>query len=855
EFRKDGSSLLFYTKYDDVEKTTNLGFFRESSIDIDGDGTDDISAKLTFYPSVERPLSLAICIKVMITRLSGFSELDDKEFFEAYVEMFLPGLLKGENADDRIRFGYQSEYGELIPDEYSIVYKYIPNFMKPLKQLVHKLEMDTGSASGKADLSLIFSYADIDSGKTNSEMGLKVLYEPVRNPVVSFSRGHGVVELNREDTDNSRVSSYVTYKAEGKSVNAYALDVPECVTFTFDTGRNGKIEFDTHGKPADEIGVCDDVDDPVNKLYFSNLASIAGIEWSRALLFKKSASVHGYSDGSDLTMCGHFENASANNIVDFVVIARNKIDFTVDVDLDLMFINVSRNEFDVSFSLDAQLNKTIISSSFDVDRVNDGSLMILFNELSSDNVDVTVSSSRTLTISNLMVTVDIPGVDVGIFADSVMFSKGSEFNFVLKPSLVGGMIYLNVSLSFGNDHGITISGFMACLNGWCSEPRDVVDSISFEFGIDVLEIHVASDFSWGYIKIRSIYFSTVHSFMVNGELGGIVGIIDVSSGDFLNISWSTDVDGNKSFVIDGSAVARLEGFHLWLGDRIDVSIPLITCAFVFDGSSGSGSFELVLDESSVDVEVDVDGLSFEDLLGVDLSLSVALDVSGSGSGYLFMSWNKTGLTEFSADLNDIAGSGSINITDFMLVGTLIVVSFSQFFISGDLGFEIHVLDKNFTLSAGGAGTITDIVLNELYLDLGLNAVIPVAVTANINFDGQGIIAFEYADGNFTAHVEVVGDSDIAVDQLWMEIPGLYLVAFVQDLIVLGETSITVEVDTSGNIPIQLFVNTVQEITIYAIGVGYISSQMLYVYDVHGGAGGGYFGVGLGSESGQPVFYI
>jgi len=845
------TTLTLYTNYNGTEKTNELKLFRTVKVDVDGDGDDDVGAKLSLYPSIERPFSLSINFGLTITRLNGFNDVNAD--FKAYAEFNRPGTLDENSTGDKIRWGYHSPNDELVPNTCIATYKLIPHIFDLNKKPEHKVHISpSDDVIDKADLDIILSY--VDPGVQSDEF--RVSYSPASESQICLGRQGGTsFSITKELTGNSKVDLTLTHIKDSNTTYAYVYDLPGKVSFVIDLGREGKIEFNTHGEKPSEIGLCDNIDNPVNRIYFTNLATVGGLEWERDLLVDKYATIHGYTDGEDVSLNAHFQDKNETVFVDVSVVSHDEIDFSVEIDLFEMSIDVFQNGFDISFSTVIQINNNTISGSFDVSKITDGSFKILFNELSLNTVNVTVYSERTLTISNFDLFIDLPGLDLGIFAEEVSFGQDSEFNCVLQPRMEGDEIILNVSLDLGNDHSIIIKGFQACINGWCCEKRDITDSITFEFSADIIEIHVASDFSWGYILLRSIYLSTEHSFTVNGEVGGLIGTIDIkSTGGALNISWDT-VDGNLTFAIDGSAVVKLENFHLWLSDRFDISIPLISCAFTFNSEAQSGELELILDESSVDIDVNFVNLDFSQIGDISLSFTLDLDLQASGSGYLCLSWEEGNFTELTADLNNVQGSGYIDIIDFVFISNLVEVSCSRLYISGDLNFEVHVLDKNFTLNAGGTGTLTDIIITELYLNVGLNTIIPLAVSTDINLDGEATIMFELNDGNITAEIEIVGNSDITINQLWVEVPFLYLVAYVQDLVINGQTSITVEVDTKNNIPIKLFVNTEEDISIYAIGLGYISDQIFYFYDIHGGAGGGYFGVGFSTESGQPVFYV
>ena len=52
------SSILLYTNYEGHETRNDLKLLRANKVDVNDDGVDDISAKLSLYPFIEKPLSL-----------------------------------------------------------------------------------------------------------------------------------------------------------------------------------------------------------------------------------------------------------------------------------------------------------------------------------------------------------------------------------------------------------------------------------------------------------------------------------------------------------------------------------------------------------------------------------------------------------------------------------------------------------------------------------------------------------------------------------------------------------------------------------------------------------------------------
>ena len=123
------SPLMFYTNYNGIENEVKLRLLREVKVDVNGDGKEDIGVRLSLYPSIEKPFSLAVNFELKIVQKEGFDLLDKKAFFEAYAEVFLLGIINVKQQGDRVRFGYESPLGEEIPDSCVVTYKYIPHFL------------------------------------------------------------------------------------------------------------------------------------------------------------------------------------------------------------------------------------------------------------------------------------------------------------------------------------------------------------------------------------------------------------------------------------------------------------------------------------------------------------------------------------------------------------------------------------------------------------------------------------------------------------------------------------------------------------------------------------------------------
>jgi len=165
------SGRYLYTKYaDDEPIETKMKLLAATYVDLNDDGTNDIKARYRIFPSIVKPLALSFNIKLEITRLDGFNNLDINEFFEAYVQITFPGLLNSNMAGNKVRFGYQSE--------------------KPL----HKLSLDPGTAADTDNLVLTFSYSQSGDERSESQDIFDIQLEPAVKTDITFcglSESHG----------------------------------------------------------------------------------------------------------------------------------------------------------------------------------------------------------------------------------------------------------------------------------------------------------------------------------------------------------------------------------------------------------------------------------------------------------------------------------------------------------------------------------------------------------------------------------------------------------------------------------------------------------------------------------------
>ncbi|RLF51055.1 MAG: hypothetical protein DRN24_05585, partial [Thermoplasmata archaeon] len=672
--REKASPLMFYTNYSGIENEVKLRLLREVKVDVNGDGKEDIGVRLSLYPSIEKPFSLAVNFELKIVQKEGFDLLDKKAFFEAYAEVFLLGIINVKQQGDRVRFGYESPLGEEIPDSCVVTYKYIPHFLTLKKRPEHTARLDPGNITGESKLSLILGYTHNSLGKVVSEVISRTEYSPAVKTEMTIW-GDGILggstfNFKRETQGSSKVDMNCYFNINGSVAYGYVKSLPELVTFTMDLGKNGLIEFDTHGSPPSEIGICDNLYNPVNRFYFKDLPSKAYIRWDRDLLTGKKADISVYTEGEGVSLNGHLD-ISDIGVFDISILSENNIDSSMELDFSKGYFVFTRSEKELSFSLtgtDVNLsilgfNASDFRLSFKVQRIDDKPFEIFLGKIVNDKIRISLASS-SLTISRFKFIFESTQI-IGFETDKMVFNKTGNITIILSATRDGSNVTFTVTLDVIN--GIQLFGFKVFFNNAWSKPRDItIDGTStrtFEIIIEHFDFDykVAGDLSWGYFIFRgSISYSTYHEFTVNGIKGGVKGKIYMESDkNYLNISWYTVNETGypvKKFNISGLTLG-LSDFHLWFGEMVDIRIPSLTGSInVVEACNESGLLMLTFSGggSSLDIDFSID---LTQISGFRLNMTVDdfhIDLPDTSLN-MDVSWNSSNITNFSlksdADIN------------------------------------------------------------------------------------------------------------------------------------------------------------------------------------------------------------
>jgi len=611
--------------------------------------------------------------------------IDENAFFEGYAELYFPGILVKNLSGDRVRFGYQSPEGEKTPEKCDVIFKFIPNLIYPRKKAgFHFAMIPDATTTGKEKLNLLLGLAEMNGDTVVSEVYSKTLYNPAVETEISLSRskslGKRIFEFERQRSGDSQVDMYIAITEGANSTYAYVKEVPELVTLSFKSGRNGFIEFDAHGEPVSEIGVCDDLDNPVNKVYFSGLFELARLKWYVKPFQAGKVNVSVFTEGKGVSVNAHVELPEVA-IADFSVSPNgNIIDCSMELNTreDGGYFYLNRNEFDieVSFSVEVK-NETYqnylstLNGFFIVKRWTEGRLEVLFDDL-FDGDAVVHLAGKTLEITDLNITGNSPLLGGKFIVKMDHFVKQYKGDIVAKLrvtqdgnnitgncsfDIVGGVNITNLLLKFGD---------YTFYNGNIYTVHSERHWYNFTIAVDFVEWHVYDD--WGYVLIKgnsSVYFSFDSSYwdfnnVLIGKISGAIRLKTLS--DVFNISWNT-VDGNKTYSFDGSGVSELSDFHFMLKDKVDVNIPKLTGEFEINTFDKTGWLKLVLEPSTFAINLDIGKINITDLFEITLRGSIYIDIEGEAEGFLLFEWNESGGWLAEADF-DLSATGTIDITDF-----------------------------------------------------------------------------------------------------------------------------------------------------------------------------------------------
>ena len=613
ELRSAATGLVIHTIYKGHSEDEELKLFRKITMDVSGDDVPDIEVKMKLRPRLERPLKLAICFDLTITRLNEFPIIEAD--FQAYTELRFPGIFNAEQKGDTIRFGYHSPDGEEVPDSCVVTYKYLPHivyFVRP----EHIAELNPGSAKGNADLSLILGYINMDGETVKSELISRTEFNPAADAKMHIW-GDGILggrTFNFEKTAEqpTQTDFYCSFTNDSSNIIAYAKDLPNKVTFTIDQGTSGHVEFDTYGAPASEIGLCDSLTNPVNKIYFADLPSKARLEWNADLIMTQKANINFYTEGEGISLNAHLEG-SRGGTFDFSLLSNENLDGSVDIDTAEGYMIIQRTEVDLTLglALSGSAGGTL-DLSFNLSRTFANPFELYFDL--DQKIEVTFSN-QSFEVSDFYMYIQNSTMNFGIKADRIVKNQQGNMSIVLGVTRDGEDVILNFSVYIDSGVSILIYGLKLGFNGewrdskW-GDPLEISTSSSFEidFKFYDLKYYIAEDWSWGYVYFRGgLSFETYRTFTILGKEAGLRGKVfaGTDAEDGLNLSWYTDTSKGYNLTklnITGLTFG-LENFHFYIGDVLNFSVSELKGSIKLTeacNESGSASMEIIGNHSNLD---------------------------------------------------------------------------------------------------------------------------------------------------------------------------------------------------------------------------------------------------------------
>jgi len=686
---KASSTLMFYTSYNGIEKRTELRLFREIKVDVNGDNKEDISVKITLYPKIERPLALSINFNLVIKRLPDFPDENppskqESPSFQAYVELYFPGLLIAKQKGDFVRFGYESALDQ-VPENCVVTYKYMPHLLST-KRPEHRVTINPVEVDDAAsNLILLFSYTNMDGENLTSQLVSRVSYAPAVKSTL-YIGGEGILggntyEFSRELSDKSTVNMTCSFQKNNTNIIGYVNDMPKKINFSADFGREGFLEFNTYGEHPSEIGICNNLTDPTgvntSRVYFTNVPTLARLDWNRKLLDEKKANVTFYTQGDGAALNGHLA-LSNNKTIDFKISSQKNLDSFMELDLAQNYLLLQRSEVDLNVSLSAKGSKDgTFDLSFDLERFYDKPFEIFFGGLNETTISL---ANQTYVINNFYLMIhlirDSGPVDIGFKADKIVKEKSGNITIVISTAKDDGNFTFTVTMIVEN--GLYISGFQLCFNGAWTVAQDIVIegtvTRTFEIFLQVsdFEYFVAEDRSWGYFFFRgSMSYDSYREFICNNITGGFKGRIYMQSGsEGLNISWyKVNESGQNVTKVNITGLNfGLSGFHFYYGDMINFSIPNFTGSIqIIETCRKSGHVLLDLQGSQSFLDINLSfnfssttndssfefGVTFDDFHIDHLERSLSLELAWNEKNISMFRLNAETNINFSVDKLDI----------------------------------------------------------------------------------------------------------------------------------------------------------------------------------------------------------
>jgi len=855
------SSLKFYTKYNGHVEETTLRLFSKTKIDIDGNDENDFSVDYRLGLGVVRPLSISINFKFIFEKLPGYDKLADKKGeFEAYTQIYFAGILFKELANKRLRVGFYSDAGEKIPEDLTMIYKLVPHILQFDKKMDHRFVLNPGEdVEGKHDLSLMTSFTEFNNSVIVKDVTSRVDYSPIVNSEISIKGfrkfGESHTEYEQIRADGSKVDLYVKSTKGDVTMTAYAAGLPDHVLFMKKLAKNGYIRFNTFGQSVKEIGLLDNYNAPekANKAFFTGIFSEANLTWNINLFKKGIANVSVYTVGNGVSANLHLEGPE-DGTADFKATpTANLLDCDMELNLKDGYFVINKNDFEVEVEFSVYVeNESIqeylssLEGSFIVKKWTDGQFKILFDDILCGNVTVNLAGkSLELTDVNIMGYSKFLGGEFYVRMDRFhkflmgdvkahLDTKQKEGNITGNCSLdiVNGVNITNLSLKFGE---------FEFARDNINTKHDETHWYNFTIAVNIVQWYVASDFSSGYIVIKGasyVYFSfdSTYTNYSSGELlGKVKGIIELKTlSEEFNISWNT-IDGNFTFNIDGSGVAQLSEFELYLKDKVDISIEKIKGSFKINTYNKTGSLLLEIDDGVFGVTLDSIKLDITGFPIIKLKGKISFSISAGAEGHFLFLWNESGGWLAESDFS-LEATGVIDITDFefSFKESIADISFDRLMISGDLTASFIKNETGLFVIASGQITEINVSGIQAYFT---HTMLAVHLT-DISFYGAGEFSFSYDEEVLLVNTDIhAEDSEIVINVLWLDLIDLALIF--NGVYISGPLDLVIDVNSSNPNILGVILDPEEDLYVEHINLG---PEYVEIWDLKGGGEDSYFGL-------------
>ncbi len=559
------SSLYFYTNYNGNEKRTEINMFQSLRVDVNDDGVKDINAQLLIFPSFDSSFSLSINSRLKINILNLPNSFPDKKaFFEGYIELEFPGFLNDEWREDRVRFGYKSSEDEVVPDDCTVTYKFLPHLLDSNKKPEHKVELNQGSIAGSSSLFMVFKYEHVVDTLVEDSNSWEIKYNPsvkkteislLRNnknvgfnfnidlfgdkslvdiyyikekmgessevgliidklssfsytlKLTPLSKGGGKIEYERVSSDPVDIT---LYKRDIQGFYSFVKDLPKHIVLSWLPERVGGIELNCFGDEVSAVGVRDSLldSDATFKAFVANIPSVAKINWSIRPISDRNISVSLYTNISTCIGYIYSKDLMATGVtLEAEIRSNSNIDFSFYWDFSKHILRLTRSTNNIQIYVNAfNSNGNTFDFSGTIETIVDDFFEIDFGPLFNQKTEICL---RGGSLDIRYVSAELYLVEYGTFyieIDRLIKDRHGSILTTFNLFKDGGIYRFNCTVEIYR--GIQIYGFVIGWDDFSYPVGDIIETKDYaihRFGLTLedanVEWDIAPDFSWGNIYI------------------------------------------------------------------------------------------------------------------------------------------------------------------------------------------------------------------------------------------------------------------------------------------------------------------------------------------------------------------